>query len=68
MCKKIDHFPEDADYEADAAEYLLRKFDANTSTTHTHTFQDSLIYTVKGPNLEVWKIWDKVKEHISVSL
>lgn len=25
VCKKIDHFPEDADYEADAAEYLLRK-------------------------------------------
>ncbi|GLD70175.1 voltage-dependent calcium channel gamma-3 subunit [Lates japonicus] len=24
VCKKIDHFPEDADYEADAAEYLLR--------------------------------------------
>lgn len=31
MCKKIDHFPEDADYEADAAEYLLRKSDMNTS-------------------------------------
>lgn len=27
VCKKIDHFPEDADYEADAAEYLLRKSD-----------------------------------------
>lgn len=25
MCKKIDHFPEDADYEQDTAEYLLRK-------------------------------------------
>ncbi|KAG8557519.1 hypothetical protein GDO81_016650 [Engystomops pustulosus] len=24
MCKKIDHFPEDADYEQDTAEYLLR--------------------------------------------
>ncbi|XP_034046535.1 voltage-dependent calcium channel gamma-3 subunit [Thalassophryne amazonica] len=24
VCKKIDHFPDDADYEADAAEYLLR--------------------------------------------
>ncbi|KAJ3615368.1 hypothetical protein NHX12_018933, partial [Muraenolepis orangiensis] len=24
MCKQIDHFPEDADYEADAAEYFLR--------------------------------------------
>ncbi|XP_016148854.1 voltage-dependent calcium channel gamma-3 subunit-like isoform X2 [Sinocyclocheilus anshuiensis] len=24
VCKKIDHFPEDADYEQDAAEYLLR--------------------------------------------
>ncbi|KAG7257187.1 hypothetical protein CRUP_010118, partial [Coryphaenoides rupestris] len=23
VCKKIDHFPDDADYEADAAEYLL---------------------------------------------
>lgn len=30
MCKKIDHFPEDADYEADAAEYLLRKSDMTT--------------------------------------
>lgn len=25
VCKKIDHFPEDADYEQDTAEYLLRK-------------------------------------------
>lgn len=33
MCKKIDHFPEDADYEADAAEYLLRKSDMNRSMT-----------------------------------
>ena len=24
VCKDIDHFPEDADYEQDAAEYLLR--------------------------------------------
>ncbi|KAJ8345044.1 hypothetical protein SKAU_G00292370 [Synaphobranchus kaupii] len=24
ICKKIDHFPQDADYEQDAAEYLLR--------------------------------------------
>ncbi|KFW05083.1 Voltage-dependent calcium channel gamma-3 subunit, partial [Eurypyga helias] len=24
VCKKIDHFPEDADYEQDTAEYLLR--------------------------------------------
>lgn len=31
VCKKIDHFPEDADYEADAAEYLLRKSVAYTS-------------------------------------
>ncbi|KAJ8387097.1 hypothetical protein AAFF_G00160370 [Aldrovandia affinis] len=26
LCKKIDHFPQDADYEQDAAEYLLRSF------------------------------------------
>uniref|UniRef100_A0A4W3IHK9 Voltage-dependent calcium channel gamma-2 subunit n=1 Tax=Callorhinchus milii TaxID=7868 RepID=A0A4W3IHK9_CALMI len=26
LCKPIDHFPEDTDYEADAAEYFLRKF------------------------------------------
>lgn len=26
LCKQIDHFPEDADYEADTAEYFLRKF------------------------------------------
>ncbi|KAI4883310.1 hypothetical protein NFI96_014890 [Prochilodus magdalenae] len=25
VCKNIDHFPEDADYEQDAAEYLLRE-------------------------------------------
>lgn len=24
VCKDIDHFAEDADYEQDAAEYLLR--------------------------------------------
>lgn len=23
LCKQIDHFPEDADYEADTAEYFL---------------------------------------------
>lgn len=33
VCKKIDHFPEDADYEADAAEYLLREFDDDTFPT-----------------------------------
>lgn len=40
VCKKIDHFPEDADYEADAAEYLLRKSDVTQcahTDTHTHT-------------------------------
>lgn len=26
VCKNIDHFPEDADYEQDAAEYLLREY------------------------------------------
>lgn len=36
VCKKIDHFPEDADYEADAAEYLLRESDMSThSTVHS---------------------------------
>lgn len=25
LCKQIDHFPEDADYEADTAEYFLRE-------------------------------------------
>lgn len=38
MCKKIDHFPEDADYEADAAEYLLRKSDINTSMRRVLVF------------------------------
>lgn len=38
MCKKIDHFPEDADYEADAAEYLLRKSDMNTSMRRVLVF------------------------------
>lgn len=35
VCKKIDHFPEDADYEADAAEYLLRKSDMNFMNIHS---------------------------------
>jgi len=26
VCKSIDHFSEDADYEQDAAEYLLREY------------------------------------------
>ncbi|XP_016341148.1 voltage-dependent calcium channel gamma-3 subunit-like [Sinocyclocheilus anshuiensis] len=30
VCKKIDHFPEDADYEQDAAEYLLRAVRASS--------------------------------------
>lgn len=30
VCKKIDHFPEDADYDADAAEYLLRAVRASS--------------------------------------
>lgn len=25
VCKKIDHFPDDADYDQDTAEYLLRE-------------------------------------------
>lgn len=38
MCKQIDHFPEDADYEADASEYFLREF----TDTFTHTTVHSL--------------------------
>ncbi|XP_062874801.1 voltage-dependent calcium channel gamma-3 subunit [Trichomycterus rosablanca] len=30
MCKRIDHFPEDADYEQDTAEYLLRAVRASS--------------------------------------
>ncbi|XP_049335287.1 voltage-dependent calcium channel gamma-2 subunit isoform X2 [Astyanax mexicanus] len=30
LCKQIDHFPEDADYEADAAEYFLRAVRASS--------------------------------------
>ncbi|KAF6272297.1 calcium voltage-gated channel auxiliary subunit gamma 3 [Rhinolophus ferrumequinum] len=30
VCKKIDHFPEDADYEQDTAEYLLRAVRASS--------------------------------------
>ncbi|XP_048868976.1 voltage-dependent calcium channel gamma-3 subunit-like [Brienomyrus brachyistius] len=30
VCKRIDHFPEDADYEQDAAEYLLRAVRASS--------------------------------------
>ncbi|XP_059353758.1 voltage-dependent calcium channel gamma-2 subunit-like [Carassius carassius] len=30
MCKNIDHFPEDADYEADASEYFLRAVRASS--------------------------------------
>lgn len=28
MCSQINHFPEDADYDQDAAEYLLRELRA----------------------------------------
>ncbi|KAL0616954.1 Voltage-dependent calcium channel gamma-3 subunit, partial [Plecturocebus cupreus] len=34
VCKKIDHFPEDADYEQDTAEYLLRKFPSFSGLSH----------------------------------
>ncbi|KAK7144104.1 calcium channel, voltage-dependent, gamma subunit 2b [Siphateles boraxobius] len=30
MCKQIDHFPEDADYQADASEYFLRAVRASS--------------------------------------
>ncbi|KAM9482850.1 calcium channel, voltage-dependent, gamma subunit 2b [Clarias gariepinus] len=30
LCKQIDHFPEDADYEADAGEYFLRAVRASS--------------------------------------
>ncbi|KAJ0050809.1 hypothetical protein NL108_006168, partial [Boleophthalmus pectinirostris] len=30
VCKDIDHFPEDADYDQDAAEYLLRAVRASS--------------------------------------
>lgn len=26
MCKHIDHFPEETDYEADPSEYFLREY------------------------------------------
>lgn len=26
MCKQIDHFPEETDYEADPSEYFLREY------------------------------------------
>lgn len=26
MCKQIDHFPEDTNYEADPSEYFLREY------------------------------------------
>ncbi|KAL1278089.1 hypothetical protein QQF64_024762, partial [Cirrhinus molitorella] len=30
LCKQIDHFPEDTDYEADASEYFLRAVRASS--------------------------------------
>ncbi|XP_028828231.1 voltage-dependent calcium channel gamma-3 subunit-like isoform X2 [Denticeps clupeoides] len=41
VCKEIDHFLEDADYEQDAAEYLLSKY------THPHTHSVTLETIVK---------------------
>uniref|UniRef100_A0A8C9Z463 Voltage-dependent calcium channel gamma-2 subunit n=1 Tax=Sander lucioperca TaxID=283035 RepID=A0A8C9Z463_SANLU len=38
MCKQIDHFPEDADYEADASEYFLREFFLNSIHPYFHVF------------------------------
>lgn len=28
MCKQIDHFPEETDYEADPSEYFLREYES----------------------------------------
>lgn len=33
LCKQIDHFPEDTDYEADASEYFLRECLLSVSVT-----------------------------------
>lgn len=33
VCKDIDHFPDDADYEQDAAEYLLSKLQMSVSNS-----------------------------------
>ena len=37
MCKQIDHFPEDADYEADASEYFLREFPPLHHSLYSHS-------------------------------
>lgn len=50
VCKKIDHFPEDADYEQDAAEYLLRK---SVKTTH-----------IRGVSSEEAHLQNKLNEKI----
>lgn len=36
MCKQIDHFPEDTDYEADPSEYFLREYQRNSSSQRCH--------------------------------
>lgn len=39
MCKQIDHFPEDADYKAEASEYFLRE-------SFFHQLLYSLVYLI----------------------
>lgn len=40
MCKQIDHFPEDTNYEADPSEYFLRE---SRLLFYIHSFQSSVL-------------------------
>ena len=42
VCSQINHFPDDADYDQDAAEYLLREWHTHT---HTHTHIQPVLHT-----------------------
>ena len=49
MCKQIDHFPEDTDYEADPSEYFLREYQ---SCQDAHR-------EIKGVSTTKWSIKDR---------
>lgn len=47
MCKQIDHFPEETDYEADPSEYFLREYlvspRSHTEKSSAHVKNDALL-------------------------
>lgn len=52
MCKQIDHFPEDTDYEADPSEYFLREYRVCSAPLGNPAHSSG------ADHRSVWTVWE----------